>query len=84
MWLTSEADDQTALLRLIATAWTQGASVDPARLYGPGRRRVPLPGYPFEHAHFEIPRPQPRDLTAGVDDPLALPPRLNQRLSQRL
>ncbi|MEN2977918.1 condensation domain-containing protein [Tistrella bauzanensis] len=74
--LASDGDDQTALLRLIATAWTQGAGVDPARLYGAGRRRVPLPGYPFEHTHFEIPRPQPRDMTAGADDPLALPPRL--------
>ncbi|MAD36186.1 MAG: DidE [Tistrella sp.] len=73
LMLEVEGRDETALLRAVARAWTQGADIDAVRLYGPGRRRLPLPGYPFEHGHHEIPRPAAMPTAA---DPLALPPRL--------
>lgn len=76
--LTLEVDgsDETALLRAVACAWTRGAEIDATRLYGPGRRRLPLPGYPFEHGHHEIPRPAAAQAASTAADPLALPPRL--------
>lgn len=74
--LEVEGHDETALLRAIARAWTQGADIDAVRLYGPGRRRLPLPGYPFEHGHHEIPRAAVTQAAATTSDPLALPPRL--------
>ncbi|PRP91642.1 Tyrocidine synthase 3 [Enhygromyxa salina] len=46
-----------ARLRAVGEAWSAGAEFDWAELAGPGRRRVPLPSYPFERARYWIDTP---------------------------
>jgi amino acid adenylation domain-containing protein/non-ribosomal peptide synthase protein (TIGR01720 family) len=50
-----EVDDRQALLAALGTLWTAGLSLDAAAFYaGQGRRRVRLPGYPFERTRYWI------------------------------
>ena len=62
---------QAALGRL----WTQGVAVDWEAYYaGQGRRRVSLPGYPFERKRHWIPRPDASEVApASRSSPLAEP-----------
>ena len=46
----------TSLLKAAAQLWTNGVTLDRARLHEGKRRRVPLPTYPFERQRFWIDR----------------------------
>jgi acyl transferase domain-containing protein len=47
-------DDVSVALTALARAWTLGAPVQWRRLHRTPRRRVPLPGYPFDRERFWI------------------------------
>ncbi len=56
--------DQTFALRALGRIWVSGVELEAARLYGPGRRRVDLPTYPFERARYWVdPDPVERVVT---------------------
>ncbi|WP_233476482.1 non-ribosomal peptide synthetase/type I polyketide synthase [Paenibacillus sonchi] len=58
------ADDEY-LLRTVAQLWVNGVSVDWSRFYSnEQRRRVPLPGYPFEKKRYWL-----RDFRYGMGSP---------------
>ncbi|MDQ2695277.1 MAG: SDR family NAD(P)-dependent oxidoreductase, partial [Pseudomonadota bacterium] len=59
-------DDQAAALAALGRLWLAGAAVDWEAFHGGGRRRLPLPTYPFQRQRFwieatpAIERPRPR------------------------
>ncbi|SBT47367.1 hybrid non-ribosomal peptide synthetase/type I polyketide synthase [Micromonospora narathiwatensis] len=49
----SDADDLTTMLDAVGRMWLSGVPVDWTRFHGGSRRRLALPGYPFErHRHW--------------------------------
>ncbi|WP_262284299.1 non-ribosomal peptide synthetase/type I polyketide synthase [Micromonospora sp. MA102] len=50
----SDADDLSTLLDAVGRLWLAGAPVDWARFHGNGRRRLALPGYPFERQRYWV------------------------------
>ncbi len=61
-------DDETAFAEALAMLWLQGAAIDWGALHrGKGRRRVPLPPYPFRRDRHWLP-------AAGL--PMDVPPAL--------
>jgi amino acid adenylation domain-containing protein len=68
------ADGHAALLDAVGRLWLLGVEPDWAALHGgSGRRRVPLPGYPFQRTRHWL---EPRPAAAAVEMPAApaLPP----------
>ncbi len=66
--LAAAADDLVLLLTSVGRAWMSGVDVDWEQLHASAsRRRVPLPGYPFERAQYSITgqRPHREDPRAG-------------------
>jgi acyl transferase domain-containing protein len=63
-------DDEECLLEAAGRLWEAGVELDwPAFRAGERRRRVPLPGYPFERErHWVEPRPAPARRPPRVDD----------------
>ena len=58
--LQAKRDDQEAILTSLGRLWTEGVPVEWAALHPPaGRRRVPLPTYPFERKRYWIEPPPP-------------------------
>jgi acyl transferase domain-containing protein len=47
-------DEARALLAAAGRLWISGADLDPAGLHGEGRRRIPLPTYPFQRERYWI------------------------------
>jgi amino acid adenylation domain-containing protein len=47
-------DDAATLQRAVARLWLAGCEIDWRALQGPGRRRLPLPAYPFQRRHFWV------------------------------
>jgi acyl transferase domain-containing protein len=71
------AEDDRVFAEAVAGLWVAGGAVDWERLYPGGRRRTPLPPYPFERRRFWVdPDPDqadagtPRDEPGGADVPL--------------
>jgi acyl transferase domain-containing protein/NADPH:quinone reductase-like Zn-dependent oxidoreductase/acyl carrier protein len=66
---TSRRDrpEPEAFLSGLAEAFTRGVAVDWSAAFAPGRRRVPLPAYPFQHERYWL-RPERRAdvATAGL------------------
>jgi acyl transferase domain-containing protein len=60
-----DAGAGSALWLLAGRLWLAGARVDWAGLHAPGRRRVPLPTYPFERRRY-WPEPQPAPAGPGA------------------
>jgi len=60
-----------ALITAAAQLWLHGAALDAEAFYGPGRRRVPLPVYPFERRPYWIEPPKPT--ISEPSPPLASP-----------
>ena len=54
-----ESADDERLLEALGKLWVLGAEPDWNALHGKGRRRVPLPTYPFERRRFWIEAPAP-------------------------
>lgn len=52
--------DGVFALRAVGRIWAAGVDLDAQALLGPGRRRIPLPTYPFEHHRYWI-DPDPID-----------------------
>ncbi|MEU4477583.1 amino acid adenylation domain-containing protein [Micromonospora sp. NPDC023966] len=50
----TDADDLTTLLDAVGRLWLAGAPVDWTRFHGGGRRRLVLPGYPFERHRYWV------------------------------
>ncbi|WP_242887552.1 type I polyketide synthase [Actinomadura litoris] len=50
-------DDAAALLGAVGGLWLRGVPVDWDAVSGPGRRRVPLPTYPFDRRRFWVDAP---------------------------
>ena len=69
---TERVPDDLVLLRALGQLWIEGISPDWERFHGQGRRRCPLPTYPFERAPFWVP-PAARAPEAG-DDHAAMEP----------
>ncbi|HEX6038059.1 type I polyketide synthase, partial [Longimicrobium sp.] len=66
----NRVDDQAFLLESLGGAWAAGVSVDwDAFGEGERRRRIPLPGYPFERARYWVDAPRPA--AAPADGPPA-------------
>lgn len=63
----SGMSDVEAWLRGVGRLWSAGVDVDLARLHGAGRRRVPLPTYPFNGPRCWI-EAAPRGDTRGVSN----------------
>ena len=68
----------TTLLQAAGQVWQLGGALDPLALHGPGRRRIPLPTYPFQRQRFWIapgPPGTPRASSANrpIDDWFYLP-----------
>jgi acyl transferase domain-containing protein len=62
-----EQSDQAFLLNTLGRIWLAGVTPDWAAFYGDGRRRVPLPTYPFERERYWVePRKPVRDADAGA------------------
>ncbi|SCF00428.1 non-ribosomal peptide synthetase/type I polyketide synthase [Micromonospora mirobrigensis] len=59
----ADADDLTTLLDAVGRLWLAGVEVDWGRFHGP-RRRLALPGYPFERRRYWI-DPAPRTGPTG-------------------
>lgn len=60
-------DDQECLLSTLADLWLGGVPVDWSAYYaGESRRRVPLPGYPFQRQRYWI-EPRKSDVVAAPD-----------------
>ncbi|MFC0003440.1 hybrid non-ribosomal peptide synthetase/type I polyketide synthase [Micromonospora siamensis] len=59
----ADADDLTTLLDAVGRLWLAGVEVDWGRFHGP-RRRLALPGYPFERHRYWI-DPAPRTGPTG-------------------
>ncbi|WP_242902248.1 type I polyketide synthase [Actinomadura terrae] len=55
--LLSGDEDVATLLGAVGGLWLRGVPVDWAAVSGPGRRRVPLPTYPFERRRFWVDAP---------------------------
>ncbi|MEN7528717.1 SDR family NAD(P)-dependent oxidoreductase [Cupriavidus sp. DL-D2] len=55
-------------LRCLGQLWTAGVDIDVAlaERIGPARRRIPLPGYPFEHRSFWVDAPAVADKAPGI------------------
>ena len=72
----AEDGELASLLRTVGTFWLAGGKVDLAALHGEGRRKVPLPGYPFERRRYWIeaePEPSPAGaLERTIEKQLAL------------
>lgn len=71
-------DDQTPdhiyFRTVMGRLWALGVDFDVERLWGQGRRRVPLPTYAFQHGHYWIEPGQGADLSKVDDErPLRLP-----------
>jgi acyl transferase domain-containing protein len=72
-------DGVRTFLQAVGTAWTAGIEVDFAKLWqGTRRKRVPLPGYPFEHRRYWLsPAPmaqaQPAAAPAVAPQPVQQP-----------
>jgi acyl transferase domain-containing protein/acyl carrier protein len=49
-----EVEDEAVLLEAVGGAWLGGAGVEWGRVFGGGRRRVPLPTYPFERRRYWV------------------------------
>jgi polyketide synthase PksJ len=70
-----QRDDGEVLLGTLADLWLHGARVDWEAVHrGQGRRRLPLPGYPFERREHWVPRIGSDTANAAVSsrEPLAL------------
>ncbi|MEH1015677.1 SDR family NAD(P)-dependent oxidoreductase [Micromonospora sp. CPCC 206060] len=69
---SSAESDQVAALTAVGEAWLRGVDVDWAGLAEPGRRRIPLPTYPFERKRYWIERGADRPVDQRRSGPLAL------------
>lgn len=58
------------LLEALGRLWGHGVELDPGALYGPGRRRLSLPTYPFERRRHWVDGPSEE----GAPDPLLVAP----------
>ncbi|MBB5781614.1 type I polyketide synthase [Nonomuraea jabiensis] len=66
--------DRVAALSAAGQLWTHGVPIDAAALHRPGRRRVPLPGHPFQRRRLWIDPSVPRSEAAPDDrEPLQIP-----------
>ncbi|MDC0681358.1 SDR family NAD(P)-dependent oxidoreductase [Sorangium atrum] len=66
---TSDSSRLGRALEGIAAAFVRGRVIDWARLFlGQERRRIPMPGYPFEGERFWIPKPE-QDISLGFFGP---------------
>ena len=63
----------TTLLQAAGQVWQLGGALDPLALHGPGRRRIPLPTYPFQRQRFWIAPPQRPQPTPDADSMLKEP-----------
>ena len=69
-WSYGRESELAVLLRGAGQLWLAGYPVDPARFLGGGqRRRVPLPGYPFERQRYWIDPPAATEPAPGADAP---------------
>ena len=66
--------DHAYFRTVMGRLWALGVDFDVERLWGKGRRRVPLPTYAFQHGHYWIePGQGAGQATAGDERPLRLP-----------
>ncbi|MFG1951691.1 SDR family NAD(P)-dependent oxidoreductase [Micromonospora sp. NPDC048830] len=68
----SAESDQVAVLTALGNGWLRGLEVDWTALGEPGRRRVPLPSYPFERKRYWVERDADRPARPSRSGPLAL------------
>jgi acyl transferase domain-containing protein/acyl carrier protein len=62
--------DVAYILNTLGRLWTAGVEIDWAALHEPGRRRIPLPTYPFERRRYWIDPPTKQtDALRRRDDP---------------
>ncbi|SCF34871.1 amino acid adenylation domain-containing protein [Micromonospora purpureochromogenes] len=66
----SDVDDLTTMLDAVGRLWLSGVPVDWQRFHGGPRRRLALPGYPFERHRYWVDA-APR---TGAADPAPAPP----------
>jgi len=76
--LVRDEPESVTMREALGALWAHGAPVEPAALLAPGRRRVALPGYAFEHRRLWIDPPETSASSAATsrgvaDDPLQLP-----------
>ncbi|HEY0696472.1 MAG TPA: SDR family NAD(P)-dependent oxidoreductase, partial [Micromonospora sp.] len=69
---SSAESDQVAVLTALGNGWLRGLEVDWTALGEPGRRRVPLPSYPFERRRYWVERDADRPARPSRSGPLAL------------
>ncbi|MFI2650782.1 SDR family NAD(P)-dependent oxidoreductase [Micromonospora fulviviridis] len=69
---SSAESDQVAVLTALGNGWLRGLEVDWTALGEPGRRRVPLPSYPFERKRYWVERDADRPARPSRGGPLAL------------
>ncbi|MBB4928199.1 type I polyketide synthase [Kitasatospora kifunensis] len=72
--------DVTTLLDGLGQLWTAGAAVE--RPSDADRRRVPLPGYPFERTRHWIERVTPQNVVAGIAQETPVPFELDAEAGQ--
>ena len=74
----SEArSDREVLLEALGGLWLHGVSIDWNAVHGKApRRRVPLPGYPFERREHWVPRPQATATARILSSPQLEPTRV--------
>lgn len=68
------ADDRQHFLEAVARLWCEHAQFDWSALHGTGRRRVPLPTYPFEGRRHWIDAPLPLNRQRSGHAAATLPP----------
>jgi len=62
-----QKDDSEVLRETLGELWLHGVRIDWEAVYGgQGRRRVPLPGYPFERREYWVPRLHSDSTSAAI------------------
>ncbi|WUI00860.1 SDR family NAD(P)-dependent oxidoreductase [Spirillospora sp. NBC_00431] len=60
-----DGEDCATVLRAVGDLWLRGVAIDWPAVSGPGRRRVPLPTYPYERRRFWVDPPEPATAIAA-------------------